>query len=67
MTHYAYIIDCRDGSTEKVAVDHETLLLGARGAYQKAHEMCETRNQREGWARFVAIPERAFLVLTGKI
>ncbi len=52
---YAWIIDNRNGSKERIGALGVSV-QGARAyAYQKAASECEYRNTREGWHRFIAI------------
>lgn len=52
---YAWIIDNRNGSKERIGALGLSVHSARAYAYQKAASECADRNLREGWQRFVAI------------
>jgi hypothetical protein len=52
---YALIIDNRDGTSSKVSAWGEGLRDAHCRAFNVAEATCATRNEPEGWTRFVPI------------
>lgn len=51
-----WIVDCRDGASEKVVALGGSARCARSAAYSRAAAEASARNASEGWARFVALP-----------
>ncbi len=51
----SYIIDNRDGTVETVRCSDRLYHRAAVTAFNWATEECTSRNEREGWQRFVPL------------